>query len=180
MTYWNKEEHGKHSTSDLLAVLLRTLFPKESPIIDYGCGLGFYVKRLRDAGFKIQGVEGDENINSYSEIKDIIIRDLGIPWVFEKSNTLSLEVGEHIAPEYADIFLDNITDSCLNRAVISWALPNQGGYRHENEQPNEYVINKMALRGFTLNKELTDWIRVAMSRDDCFWFKNTLMVFDKI
>jgi hypothetical protein len=59
---------------------------------------------------------------------------------------------------------------------MSWAIPGQGGYQHINTHTNEYIIEKIEKLGFKYNKEVT--LKYKPMFDN--WFRNTLMVFDKI
>lgn len=181
-TFWDKEEHSdKHSTSALLAKLLLPIFPKNEVIVDFGCGLGFYVEKFQQAGFSSYGIEGSSDIKDYALTKDIVVADLSKPFdIILRHSSLSLEVGEHIANEFEDVFMDNITKNCAGKLVLSWAIPNQGGYRHENEHDNEYVIKRIENRGFKLNQTETESIRDKIADDNCRWFKKSLMVFDRV
>ena len=59
---------------------------------------------------------------------------------------------------------------------MSWAIPGQGGWQHINKHTNAYIIEKMEKLGFKYNKEVTEKYKAQFKN----WFKNTLMVFDKI
>lgn len=174
---WEQWEHDeKHSVSPLLARLLEKIFIKSIPIVDYGCGKGFYVDSLIAAGFTVIGVEGTPDPGT-------IQADLSLPLTIQLplSSSLSLEVGEHIPPEYEDVFIDNITKYCSGMLVLSWALPDQGGHRHVNERPNYYIIALLAAKGFYLNDKKTNFLRGSMHElDECRWFRNSLMVFDRL
>ena len=40
-------------------------------------------------------------------------------------------------------FLQNIQTHARVGAVLSWAIPGQGGLHHVNEQPRSYIIHRM-------------------------------------
>ena len=98
--------------------------------------------------------------------------DLGKTFDF----VLSLEVGEHIPKEFEDTYINNVLKHSHNYVLLSWAIPNQGGDGHVNEQPNDYVINKITSLGFDYNEDISIGLR---NSSEARWFKNTLMLFKK-
>ena len=83
-------------------------------------------------------------------------------------------MGEHIPKQFESVFIDNICRHCVNGAVVSWAIPNQGGYGHCNCQSNDYVIQQMENRGFQVD------IRAGLNlrnHSSMPYFKSTIMVF---
>lgn len=180
---WDLEEaQAQHSTSEKLAKVLPLFLPVGVPVVDYGCGRGFYVEQLREAGFPAFGIEGTHGINDIGLVKDIIEKDLSKPLGFElpESTTLCLEVAEHIDPKYESVFLENITKNCNGRMILSWAIPHQGGHGHVNERDNLSVIEKIEALGFSLDFKASNQLRSMMKGDRCWWFENTLFVFNKI
>jgi hypothetical protein len=178
---WTQEEaESQHSVSPRLAELLPKYLPVSSPVVDYGCGRGFYVSKLRESGFEVIGVEGTPEINEIGIVKDILVADLSKPLSLKllPSTTLCLEVAEHIEPKFETIFLDNILKYCSGRLILSWATPNQGGHGHVNELDNITVILKLKKRGLKLDFEATQRLRTEMRGDKCWWFQNTLFIFD--
>lgn len=179
---WSLEEaKEQHSTSELLSTLLPQYLPNE-PVVDYGCGNGFYIKRLRKKGFVAIGIEGTEDINKVGEVQDIIVADLSKELIvpLPASTSLCLEVAEHIEAKYQAIFLKNITKNCNGRLILSWAIPHQGGHGHVNEKENLSVIHEIKKHGFTLCFDETIELRQKLKGDRCWWFVNTIFIFDKI
>jgi len=174
---WNVEEaDGQHGSDPDLMKNLWKYFPMEEPIYDLGCGPGDYCVSLSSQGFVVVGYEGT-SLKHLAKFHPIIQFDLTEDLNAAPANLLCLEVGEHIPLNRQQDLLHNIRKTCLNRAIISWAIPGQGGYHHVNEQANEVIIAEMARRGFSLH--LADTL--AIRKDASFWwFKNTLMVFDRI
>jgi hypothetical protein len=82
--------------------------------------------------------------------------------------------------KYENIFLRNLVNLSSERIIISWAIEGQGGCGHVNERNNDYVINRFKDKGFEYIVEATDFLRTCVAECPCFWFKNTIMVFDKI
>ncbi len=179
---WSLEDaKAAHVHSPSLAELLLSVFPKEDGVIDFGCGLGYYVAFLRDHGYTVTAVEGTDGINEISLFKDIQTCDLSQPLSLNlpMSSVLCLEVGEHLLPSQEAVFLDNITRFCKDKMVLSWAVPGQGGRGHHNERPNEYLISQLAKRGFELNGEQTRYLRESYVCDEAWWLSSTLMVFNR-
>jgi len=181
-TIWTLEEaRRKHGCSESLAHLLLEVFPKNEPVVDFGCGTGYYLKVLGNGGYQCVGIEGTPGIEAIAQFPGIIQQDLSKPLSvnLEAANVLSLEVGEHIAPAFEEIFIDNITKNCLHKMVLSWAIPGQVGHGHFNCQTNQNIIDKISKRGFQFNAVQTEYIRATYDSTSFGWFKNTLMIFDK-
>lgn len=60
---------------------------------------------------------------------------------------LSLEVAEHLPVSSAETFVDTLT-GLGQRVFFSAAVPEQGGYRHVNEQWQDWWAEKFRVRGF--------------------------------
>ena len=106
------------------------------------------------------------------------VLDLAIPHTFETPYDwiMSIEVGEHLPPQYEDIYIENLHNNNTKGIVMSWALEGQGGLGHFNEHSNEYIKNKMIGLGYTNDLEAENILRESSS---LWWFKNTIMVFRK-
>jgi tryptophanyl-tRNA synthetase len=176
---WSQEEaDNAHIFSYRIAQFIGRLFPKDKPVIDFGCGKGAYCRYLKDIGFKeVIGVDGE--YYQGVEIEDFIKMDLSQPInMVTNFNVICLEVGEHIPEENLDFFLTNISSACLNYLVISWALPGQDGIGHISCRTNEWVISELNKRGFTYLERETSEIR-TVSEGFVNYFKDTLMIFKK-
>ena len=173
---------GSRFTDWGLASALLEVFPKNATVLDLGCGLGLYARFFHRAGYHVIAIEGGEITGSeafYPIFREDLTEPLSWPGVAlaERNNSvLCLEVGEHIPAIYETVFLDNIT-RYARRLVLSWAIPGQGGFGHVNEQPNEVIKAAIQCRGFNFNDEVTSRLRGAVG-DYCWYFRNTLMVFD--
>ena len=166
-----------HQFSNRLVLAVMDLFSKDIPVIDFGCGMNFYVKVLNYAGYRAIGVDAVDLGN-----KDFIQADLtkqfdAIPFSAAKVNVISLEVAEHLPPTYTDQFLDTLT-KWNGDVLLSWAIPGQAGIGHINNQSNPYVIEKMAMRGYLINFQKTNNLRKAVTGCRCDWFLKTLMYFE--
>jgi hypothetical protein len=159
---------------------------KDKQLIDFGCGMGDYLKKLHDNGFSnLHGFEGEVRKGSPKFIKNW---DLSNPIKnyegynsLKKSayNTICLEVGEHIPKQYESIFLDNITSLTTNKIILSWAVVGQKGDGHVNCMNNDEVILKMNELGFDYLEDDSISARNSVSPAIASWFLNTIMIFQK-
>lgn len=143
-------------------------------VVDFGCGLGLYVRDLRLAGFRSGGFDGNPATSALSEGRclpaDLSLDslDLGTTWDW----VLSLEVVEHIPDEREDAFLRNLDRHNRKGIVISWG--NQPGHGHVNIRDSFYVESRMAEMGYIVDLEASYLMRQAAS---LAWLQQTLLVF---
>lgn len=176
MTIWPLSVAARgHVNSEDLARLLPAIFNPNTPIADFGCGRGFYVKELQEKGFNAIGFEGTKRINriSYTPVRRA---DLSKPLkLTKKHNIISLEVAEHLLPEQQPQFVQNIVENLDNTLLLSWAIPGQGGDGHNNCRCNVYVMRLFQQYGLTLDYNTTLHLRATVQ--DASWFANTLFLF---
>jgi hypothetical protein len=168
-----------HKHDKQLEVKLLQLFRarKVTTLVDLGCGLGDYCRFFTDSGIECACYDGNlDTRNLTGGLCDT--RDLSVPLRLGRTFdcVLSLEVGEHIPAAYEAVFFDNLVRHAAKIIVLSWAVPRQGGIGHVNEQPNEYVIARLAEHGFLINTAAAQELRDSAT---LWWFKNTLMVFER-
>ena len=178
--WWSSElDHMIHVTSQELSKWICEFLKEEKdiPLRDFGCGLGIYLKNLKEFGYsgELTGFEGDPPKNKVFD--NIIKHDLTIPIeLLSKGNVISLEVGEHIPAEFMSIYLDNICNACNHYLIVSWAIRGQGGQAHVNELDNYEIIAEFEKRGFRLMVEPTKEAR-NIYLNEAPWFRNTLLIF---
>jgi len=180
--YWLKENSKSHHIhSDNLSKWIINLLSedKEHQIYDFGCGLGNYLNDLHINGFKkLKGIEADPMKTDYDF--EILKLNLSEPISLEKKGTIiCLEVGEHIPKEYQEILLNNIKNNCDKYLILSWAIRGQGGYGHFNELNNDEILPLIKNLGFRYLEDLTNEVRL-IPEDKCAYFRNTLMIFEKM
>lgn len=176
---WTEEEAKQHHYwSENLAKALPPVLDKSLPVLDFGCGRGDYLSYLAKRGFKGIGLEGQLPPEHF---KNTHVVDLAKPIELDlpQGNVLSFEVGEHIEREGESQFLDTLVRFAAKRIVMSWAVPGQGGVGHVNERSNVYIVRQLQDRNFVFNRGLSRDLRSVMQDDGLWWFKNTLMVFDR-
>lgn len=170
----------EHHSSTRLAHQLTTVLPPNIPVIDYGCGKGTYIAHLSENGYECTGYEGTPEIDKVADFSPIIVADLTKPLGERpKGSVICLEVAEHIDAKYEDVLLDNITENCTGKLIISWAVVGQGGCGHVNEQNAHYVIPTIEKRGFKFNAYQSERLR-TFAGADLWWFKKSIYVFDKV
>ena len=117
-------------------------------VIDVGCGVGTWLSVWqKNLGAEIYGVDGD-----YVDRNQFLIdKKFFHPYNIEKRINLNkkfdlamtLEVAEHLSPERADSFVEDLT-KLSDVILFSAAIPGQGGDNHVNEQFQSYWAEKFA------------------------------------
>lgn len=172
-----------------LMPLLNEVTPFAS-LVDLGCGEGWYVKWLVDNKFNAYGIEGSVAAIKRSPVPYSLVEwDLRKPYRhlgnMKLDIALSLEVAEHIDPEFAGIFVDTLCN-LSDTVVITAAPPGQGGLEHVNEQPRSYWKALFWDRGFhpdhKAHRKLLEGIAKAQDRGEYVtpWLAPNLMVFKRV
>ncbi len=182
--------HNSDAPSEIVPVLMNLFKPRQ--VLDVGCGIGTFLAAFKAAGVTdLMGMDGPwvnkemlfRNIHS----TEFIEQDLSKPWNLPQKYdlVLSLEVAEHIEPEYADIFVRNLV-SAGEVLIFSAAVPDQGGQNHLNEQwlsywkekflKHDYVVHDVLKPFFWNNPRIFFWYKqnmVVVTHKD-YVFKNPL------
>ena len=143
----------------------------QGTLVDLGCGLGKYVKHFTAKGIDTFGYDGNRFCR---HVANCHVHNLINPLTCRRDWVMCLEVGEHMPPEYAEQLVDTIVANSKVGAIVSWAIPGQGGRAHVNELPNKDVVAMMEARGMLYDTVVSASLRDASSLR---WFKNTVMVF---
>jgi tryptophanyl-tRNA synthetase len=177
---WSQETaEAHHQSSPKLAAWLASYLSKDTPVIDFGCGIGYYVDTLQKNGFEAHGVEGT-NLKFLCHIDSIVIMDLTNEIYFGfQSSVISLEVGEHLPASAQETFMQTLVNHCSKHLILSWAEIGQPGIGHINCRSQEDVIQDVESRGFKLNAEATADARANID-DNTDWFRRTLLVFERV
>lgn len=176
---WSLEDaETQHKYSHHLAKYLAEKVFSGHKLLDLGCGNGSYTDYFNSVGIETIGVDGTDFPDSGRRVWDLTI-PFPDDYVEGKYQIMCLEVAEHIPLQFEKIFLDNVMKFAQDTLVISWAVPGQGGYGHVNEQPLEYVIERLNGYGFELDENATIESRHHMLNDHCWWFRNSLFIFRK-
>ena len=174
------ELHNLESPSLVVPIINSLLEPKS--VVDFGCGLGTWLKVFKDSGIdNLLGLDGDwidrskfeaSVIGSFKEV------DLEKEIKLEKKYDLaiSLEVAEHLHKDSASIFVENLINAS-DIVVFSAAVPMQGGQNHINEQPLTYWINLFNEYGYKFNDIIRG--RIWNMEKVFWWYKQNMVVFSK-
>lgn len=185
-----KNRHKLGWRAPIVCDMLINLFSlkKSQSIIDVGCAIGEYVATFKKYGFISWGIEGSEAAREFMVTKNVSIWDLRQdlsmgPCQGKYDLAISLEVAEHIEPEYAGVYLDNL---CLlsDTILMTAAHPGQGGHGHVNCQEKGWWSCEMANRGYRRNPELErGWVerlRPWNHRKEINVYAKNVMVFERI
>jgi hypothetical protein len=144
------------------ATACKSHFSDIHSILDFGAGVGGYVRALRSAGFSADGLE-------YSKVGRALSYLCGLkmfPWACGDRKCLSrlphprydvaisIEVAEHLEPGLGQSLVDQMSASA-DLIIFSAAQPGQGGQGHLNEQPKENWEKLFFAKGFFLLGPLT-------------------------
>jgi hypothetical protein len=145
---------GRGKTIRVTRRLVNGLTPiVEYSFVDLGAGIGTCVKMLRDTGrdgYGIDGIEGVEVLSGGLVKRADLSKPL--PDTFKPMMTvICTEVGEHVPPEFAQVFLDNVVKLARSTVVLSWAQPGRSGTGHVNCQEPKWVCEQLMQRGFAVD-----------------------------
>jgi len=178
--YWQGlEAESQHVYDNSLGVSLIHFFNTENvkSLVDFGCGMGNYVKTFQTNNINAIGFDGNPNT---PELTNNLCRvlDLSVPTKFDEPFdwVMSLEVGEHLPPQFEDIFINNLHNNNKYGIVLSWAIEGRGGHGDYNNRNNDYIKSKICELGYINDIESENKLRKDSSLS---WFKKTIMVFRK-
>lgn len=164
-------------SADIILPLVKKIVPFKT-VLDVGCGQGAWGVNFNPDEYT--GIDGDYVTTDKLLIdkKQFIAKDLSKKINLRKKFDLiiSLEVAEHIPPQHADVFIDNITRHS-DTVLFSAAIPGQGGNNHLNEQWQSWWRTKFLEKGF----EAYDVIRPAIwnNKDIPYYYRQNIMLYSK-
>lgn len=150
-SFYNSQMSASLHSAKVYAGYLYPLI-RPTSVVDFGCGRGTWLH-----AFALNGVENlvgyDGPWNSQEKMIDqkinFISTDLNqiINCNTKFDLAISLEVAEHLRPESADLFVENLTKAS-DIILFGAAYPGQGGTDHLNEQPQSYWAKKFISFGY--------------------------------
>ena len=175
---WPVEYNKYHVTNNVLKQYITSVLPRTTPVYDFGCGMGTYMKYLISHGYKCTGYEGTYQKNNLPiKQQDITIE---LPPPETKGSVLCLEVMEHIPSNLENITLDNINNHCDTYLILSWAIPDQPGIGHINCRSEQYTVTTLSRYGFIYQKNDTQVIRNKINKSNKqLWFTKSLHIFKR-
>jgi SAM-dependent methyltransferase len=178
--YEDIREGSRRSAREIVPIVLDLVSPKN--VIDVGCGLGTWLSVFKEFGVDdIWGAEGNWVDKAVLEIpkERFLQADLTKPFRLERKFDLvvSVEVAEHLSPEFAGIFLESLVR--LGPVVLfSAAIPFQGGKNHVNEQWQGYWAEQFQNKGYhaidCIRKRIWQNARVE------FWYAQNMLMFARL
>mmetsp|Transcript_22688 Transcript_22688/g.34025 ORF Transcript_22688/g.34025 Transcript_22688/m.34025 type:complete len:341 (-) Transcript_22688:206-1228(-) len=169
-----------------LAVYLRDNLFNGMSVVDLGAGLGNYGKIFNEEGSPVKSWVGFDGAMNIQGATNGLVRymDLTQPHPADERPcvkgdwVLSLEVAEHILPQFIDHYIRNLRCSCTVGAVVSWAPPVKEGsigdaLGHVNRLEEKDAIAAMARWGFVVDGEATLAVRDAAGAEN--FVKNTVV-----
>jgi len=150
------DEIGHNMTaSSIVAPLVLEMLPYPiNSVVDFGCGIGTWLKAFQNCGVnELLGLDGEwcnkELLHKYLDEQNFKSVDLEKPIHLGKQYDLviSLEVAEHLKESAADTFVQSLVDAG-KIILFSAAIPYQGGFNHINEQWPSYWADKFRLHGY--------------------------------
>ncbi len=169
--------HNLQAPREIAPTIVKLLNPKS--VVDVGCGLGTFLKAFKESGVeKILGIDGKwckkdllfQNINSNEFAEKELEERIKLDQTFDL--VVCLEVAEHISPERAETFAEDLT-MLGNTILFSAAIPLQGGDHHLNEQWLSYWEEKFSKQGFTVLDKLKPFF---WENEKVFWWYKQNMV----
>jgi SAM-dependent methyltransferase len=170
-------EGSSRSARRIVPLLLTMSDPRS--VLDVGCGAGAWLREWsRHDLDDWTGVDGD-----YVDAANLLIpeprfhrHDLSKPFALGRKFDLvySFEVAEHIAPVFADQFVDSLVEHG-DHIAFSAATPGQGGEFHVNEQPYDYWRAKFLARGYQCFDALRPLI--VADREIEPWYRYNTLIF---
>ncbi len=184
-SFYARQSGGSCDSAKRIVPILMDLINPET-VIDIGCGIGTWLAEFKLSGAAVHGVDGEycKKAGLLIPESDFIATDLlqcsldgKIEGVDKKfSLCLSLEVAEHLPPEYSKEFVSLLTN--FSEVVLfSAAIPYQGGTNHINEQWMPYWIEKFRKLGYIPS----DVIRTLVWGDSYIepWYRQNMVLFLK-
>lgn len=158
--------------------------------LDLGCNNGRLLEAItgKFPHVDIAGYDYFEWSKQYADKSvqnKIYITDLSKPYIFDKKYSFvnCTEVGEHIAKEAEDIFLDNVTKACDDVLLLTWSDEYDTEGQHLNPRSTAYIIERVESRGFTYWKEtsekFSDVLANKLEGIGYNWWAESMMVFKK-
>ena len=141
--YRGQKDISYLAASNILPVVTKFVRPKN--VIDVGCGVGTWLKVWQDLGANVFGVDGDYVDRSQLFIEEKYFHPANLEERIKLNKKFdlvqTLEVAEHLTPERADSFVEDLTN--LGDVILfSAAILGQSGTNHINEQMQSYWAEK--------------------------------------
>lgn len=177
-TFYDRQREGSLSSAKAILPIVFDLI-KPSSVVDFGCGVGTWLATAKQLGADhCLGLEGSWVKTQSLVAADCEVRDTDLEQTVSLEErfdlAISLEVGEHLAPERSDSF---VVDLCKASDVVlfSAAIPGQGGDGHQNEQWPSYWAERFLRLGYMP----LDVIRPIIQSDQTIqvWYRTNMILY---
>lgn len=173
------------SAKALVPTLVNWIHPQS--VVDVGCGEGHWLEEFHSQGSAlVQGVDSPMGspLNPSNGVKmlhwdleqdfsSLLLVDAVRPDGYDLC--LCLEVAEHLSPQCADRFVQQLCRLSKN-VVFSAAIPGQGGMGHVNERWQSYWVEKFNIQQYLcFDFRSFIWTNAAIEpwyRQNILWFSN--------
>lgn len=170
--------HNMEAPRLIVDKLLKIYKPK--CVVDFGCGLGTFLKAFKEQNIKdVLGLDGSwvdrdllKNYLSNSEFKEVNLEQrISLDQKYDLA--ISLEVAEHLDQNSASLFVENLCNAS-DVILFSAAIPYQGGQNHINEQWVEYWQKKFRKHKYSFHDVLRDdiWLEESVK----WWYKQNMFL----
>jgi hypothetical protein len=152
---------------------------RHEAVVDVGCALGAWLRVAQELGSQhVLGVDSQYVPKSKLMITDFVAADLTLPLTIPYTFDLAicLEVAEHLPVSAADCIVATLVQ-LAPIVLFSAAAPQQGGYRHLNEQWPEYWAEKFTAHGFSCYDAIRK--RIWMNEGVEPWYRQNILVFSR-
>jgi SAM-dependent methyltransferase len=147
-------------------------------VVDVGCGAGWNTVWFHKKGLYAVGIEGwpDAIAKTKMPMERMIVHDyadgaLPIP---RTDLCWCSEFVEHVEEQFIPNYM--ATFKCCRYVCMTYAIPEQTGFHHVNEQELPYWIDKMSDAGFEHLEQETKYLR-STANPDALWGRKTLTFF---
>lgn len=170
------ETNARRSAETIIQLLIKLFQPQS--VADIGCGRGTWLAEWQRQGIsQILGVDGGGQDVSRLLISSqhFLEYDLNTPFNSARRYDLvtCMEVVEHLKPASATTIVQSLT-GLSDVIVFSAAVPQQGGFKHINEQWPAYWAEKFETEGYVF----TDGIRWQLMphQEVAWWYRQNLFL----
>lgn len=171
----------RNGTTQSAEVIVPVVYDLVKPlsVVDIGCGEGWWVKKFRDLGCSVLGIDGayvtETPLGKDFQAGDIDVVGslLSLP---KFDLAVCLEVAEHLLPSRAETF---VSEMVTLAPTILWsaAIPRQPGVDHINCQWPSYWAGLFAQHGYVMSGSIRDqfWDNEKIEP----WFRQNLALVTK-
>ncbi len=168
-------ERAAMRNAPIVCSSIHELFPEVKSVLDVGCASGWYAAKFKSLGLDVIGVEYSAKLRGKAARRGVTVYPFNVsipthpPPERPFDLAMSLEVAEHVPPQFADMFTGYFKGLC-KRIVFTAAHPGQRGTSHINEQPREYWIEKFKRNGFDLDEQSTHDLAEVWTQRGAHWY----------